>query len=574
MSIADEPVYELLQLITEKIYCGILAVDAAGKVLVLNPSAQRVLNLSPETVIGKSLAAVSRRLAELFRSTKGQGRHKLTVGKANLVVNLSPLIKAEKTIGVLAVFHESGKEECISQELFVTENLLKEINIFLESSYDGIFITDNQGKVIRVNAAWERIFAPRHLVLGRTVEELVTQGVYGKSAAGEVLKSGKTSTVIMENKGRKILATGTPVFNNRGKITSAVVNVRDITELENLRWQLEQQQKISEQYSREIQEMRRQQQKFPGIVANSKEFQKVMDMVTRVAEVDSTVLITGESGVGKEVVAGHIHKLSHRRNGPFIKINCGAIPLALLESELFGYEPGAFTGASPKGKLGLFELANKGTLLLDEIAETSLDIQVKLLRALQEKEIIRVGGQTTKKIDVRIIAATNRNLKTMLQAGKFRDDLYYRLNVINIQVPPLRERPDDILPLLVFFLEKYNQKYQKNKAFSPKVVAALTNYDWPGNIRELENLAENLVILAKGEEIMPYDLPETYCQPAAMEHQVMINGIMPLKQALATVEQQLLQNAREKYDSTRKIAEALGINQSTVVRKLRSLPHQ
>ncbi len=563
--------YNLLKQITDNIFCGVVTIDETGLILVYNLSAQRMFKMPEEEVIGKNIDDIKalEDFSQLISDHKGQGRHKLTWGNTALIVNLTPLSRDNDRGGVLAIFHESVNTECISQELIVTEKLLKEINIFIESSYDGLFVTDNKGHVIRVNAAWEKIFSvARSEVIGQNAKDLVARGVYGKSAALKVIDTRKSATVIFENKGRKILATGTPVFNTQGEITTVVVNVRDITQLEDLRCQLEQQQQLTEKYSQEIREVRRQQRAFPEIICHSKVMERVIDMVGRVAEVDSTVLITGESGVGKEMIANLLHTLSPRCSGPMIKINCSAIPHTLLESELFGYERGAFTGASTQGKIGLFELANGGTLLLDEIGETTVELQAKMLRAIQEKEIIRLGGGKARKIDARIVAATNRDLKKMIEDRTFREDLYYRLNVVRINVPALRERFEDIVPLALYFLEKYNKKYRKNKKLSSFLVNSLQDYSWPGNIRELENLIENLVIMVRDDEIAVDDLPENYKQPAISDQRIVVNGVMPIKAAIDLVEKQLIQNARERYGSTRKIANALGVNQSTVVRKM------
>jgi len=569
--------YELLRQITENIYCGVISIDDTGRIIVYNASAKRILKLKRNDVIGKNIKSIKvlEGFAKIILDNNGQGRYKFKFGDSVIIVNLTPLIKDKVKIGVLAVFHESATAECVSQELYITEKLLKEINIFLESSHDGLSVTDNQGKVIRVNAAWERIFSlSRNEVVGQLVKDLVERGVYSKSAAQEVLNTGKNTTVMFENRGRKIMATGTPVFNNQNEITTVVVNERDITELEDLKIQLEKQQQLTEHFSSEVKEMRRRHQVVPGIVWHSKKMEQIIDMVTRVAEVDSTVLITGESGVGKDMIAGLLHKSSPRQKGPMIKINCSAIPQSLLESELFGYEPGSFTGALTHGKTGLFELANGGTLLLDEVADTPLDLQVKLLRVIQEKEIIKIGGTKSKRIDVRILAATNRDLKTMIKEKTFREDLFYRLNVIMINIPPLRERVEDIAPLILFFLDKYNKKYQKNRSISSAVIDLLHENNWPGNIRELENLIENLVILAKNEQILVGDLPESYQQPIIHNQRIVVNGVMPLKKAVELVESQLIQNARERFGSTRKIAHALEINQSTVVRKMAVQKHR
>ncbi len=243
-----------------------------------------------------------------------------------------------------------------------------------------------------------------------------------------------------------------------------------------------------------------------GIVANSIKTLEIVDTIKSVANTPATVLLTGESGVGKEVFAKAIHNLSDRRDKPFVKINCAAIPEDLLESELFGYEKGAFTGANTTKK-GKFELADGGTIFLDEIGDMPLLLQSKLLRVLQEKEIERLGGSKTIKVDVRIIAATNKDLEKMVQEGTFREDLYYRLNVIQIHIPPLRERREDIPVLIYYFLDKFNKMYGKNLKISDELVELLTNYDWPGNIRQLQNTLERMVILAKKPVLTKEDLP-------------------------------------------------------------------
>lgn len=560
----------ILHCVLDSIFCGILVVDKDGKIVVFNNSARKIFNMSDKELDGKDIRQVEvlKDIFQLMVENRGQGRHKFPFKDTSLIINFNP-INSETEMGTVAIIHESTKSQCIDQELAVTENLLKEINVFLESSFDGILVTDKRGRVIRINSAWEKMFSiSRKDVLGKTTQELIKRGVYEQSAAQKAVETGKVATVMFENRGRKIIATGNPVYDGDGQLTSAVVNVRDITELENLRQQLERQQKLAERYSNEIKEMRRQQQQYSDIICQSKEMRQVMDMVSRVAEVDATVLVTGESGVGKEVVVRYIHRLSHRKDGPLVKINCGAIPPSLIESEMFGYEPGAFTGARKQGKMGLFELANGGTLFLDEIGEVNLDMQVKLLRAIQDREIIKIGSVKPIQIDTRIIAATNRDLKKMIKEGKFREDLFYRLNVINIHIQPLRCRKDDIAPLLRYFLRKYNAKYGKSKRFSNQTVNVLIDYSWPGNIRELENLVENLVVLVTGEEILPEHLPEYCFQSIHSEEQVFVKGILPLKTAKRMLEKQLLTNAQEKYQTTREIAQALEVNQSTVVRKL------
>jgi TyrR family helix-turn-helix protein len=285
--------------------------------------------------------------------------------------------------------------------------------------------------------------------------------------------------------------------------------------------------------------------------------------------VDSTVLLTGESGVGKGVIAKLLHENGSRRDFPFVKVNCGAIPENLIESELFGYESGAFTGSRKDGKKGLFETANKGTIFLDEISELPHNLQVKLLQVIQEREITRVGGVESIPINVRIISATNQDLMSLVHEGKFREDLYYRLNVVPISIPPLRERPEDIIPMIRIFLNRINIKMKEHKDIDSKTIAILMKYPWPGNVRELQNIIERLVITTKGTVIQPENLPSFIYEAANGVEALGKSTSKSLSEAMNHAEREILLKAQEQYKTTRAMAKALGISQPTVVRKLR-----
>lgn len=573
--------YEKLLFILEGVHNGILAIDDDGLIIIFNAAAERIFNIKKEDIIGKHIRKLDRTMGlyKIIESGEPQFNVKHTINGYTIITNRAPIIKDGKIIGATAVFQDISEIEKLNNELQITKSSLEEIESIIESSYDGIMIADNEGKVLMVNSAWEHICGmKREEVVGERTKDLVNQGFYNKSAVETTLRTGKTSTVMLKmtsgkNKGQKILGTGTPQFDKNGNLVKVIANIRNITELIDLKTQLEQTKELTQKYSSEIMEMRRLNQKFPDIIAVSSEMQATMEMVSRAAEVDATVLITGESGVGKELIAKYLHKLSSRNEKPFIKINCAAIPANLLESELFGYMPGAFTGANKQGKIGLFELANEGTLLLDEIGEMPFELQAKLLRALQSKEVFRIGGKESIQIDTRILAATNRNLKEMMQRGDFREDLYYRLNIINIDLFPLRKRIADIPPLIMYLLEKYNKKHKRDKSISMQTVDALIEYQWPGNVRELENLVERLVVLTDEKDIQIYHLPESYRTSNTPDFSVSVNGILPLKTAVAEVEKQLLIKAKQKYGSTRKMAKALGVDQSTIVRKYSSIKY-
>ncbi|GAA0181270.1 hypothetical protein SH2C18_38250 [Clostridium sediminicola] len=453
-------------------------------------------------------------------------------------------------------------------------NLPAEIVQFFESSYDGVFITDGEGLVLYTNYANEKISGyTKDDVIGKNIENLAKEQWFSHSVTLEVLISKKRETVLCTNykTNKQVIVTGNPIFSNNGEIKYVFNNIRDVTDLITQKKLLEEKEKFIDHQNHELEHLRSLQFKMKKkFVINSDKMKKAFQLAQHVAKFDSTVLILGESGAGKEGIAETIVKSSNRRNNPFIKINCGAIPENLLESELFGYEKGAFTGANPKGKMGKFEIAQTGTIFLDEVAELPLNLQVKLLRALQEREIVRVGGSDSIKLDVRIIAATNKSITDMIDSNTFREDLYYRLNVVSITVPPLRERVEDIEPLVNHFLQRFNNKYDLTKSISNEVIEILRKYDWPGNVRELENITESLIILSQNQIITKEDLPAKLTNNTKKTNSIVeIKEIIPLKEAESSLEKKLIKKAMAKYGSTRKAAEALQVDQSTIVRKIK-----
>lgn len=447
---------------------------------------------------------------------------------------------------------------------------LIELDAVIEYSYDGIYITDGDANTLKVNNSYERITGLKKAdVLGKNMIELEKRGYISQSATLLVLKSGKTTTIEQEfNTGIRVMVTSNPIFDEAGKIAMVVTNVRDVTQLYNLKKQLQENLELTQKYASEIQAMRNQLLNTSNMIANDYKTIEVIELSNRVAKVDTTVLILGETGVGKEEFAKYIYKHSKRSKKQFIRINCGAIPTNLIESELFGYERGAFTGASKEGKIGMFELASGGTIFLDEIGELPLNVQVKLLRVLQEQEIKRIGGTKAKKIDVRVLAATNRDLEQMVKDKLFREDLYYRLNVIPINIPPLRERKQDIVPLINLFLAELNEKYNFKKVFAADALNAMYEYNWPGNVRELKNIVERVVIMSDGDVIKISDIPRGIVDASGM--MVTLNVLdeeITLSKALNELEEKLIKKAYDKYGNVRAAAKSLGIDASTFVRK-------
>lgn len=442
------------------------------------------------------------------------------------------------------------------------------LNAIVENSYDGIFITDGNAVAMRVNRAYEAISGLRaEEVVGRSMQEIAKAGLINRS--GTLLALGSRKPVTLEQTfktGRRALISSTPVFDDNGTIVMVVTNVRDMTELYDLKEKYREVSELSARYYSEIEFTRQQVLASADLVVSDRRMLETLSMVDRVAALDTTVLLLGETGVGKEKIAKYIYKNCARRDARFITVNCGAIPSNLIESELFGYEKGAFTGASAAGKMGLFEVADKGILFLDEIGELPLDMQVKLLRVLQERQITPLGGTKTVPLNVRVLAATNRNLEEMVRNKAFREDLYYRLNVVPITIPPLRERRDDIISFVRYFLEELNKKYDLHKEFSPGALQAMVEYDWPGNVRELRNVVERVVIMCRSDLIQPRDLPfRGDWIPSVMATEP--DGPMDMKLLTEEFELQFMTRAYQKYGNVRAAAASLGMDPSTFVRK-------
>nr|WP_312579164.1 sigma 54-interacting transcriptional regulator [Sedimentibacter sp.] len=446
--------------------------------------------------------------------------------------------------------------------------LMENFERVIDSSFDGMFITDGVGNVLYLNSAYEKIASlKREDLLGKNMVDIEKAGIISKSATLIVLKKRKTTSINQEFKtGRTALVTSTPIFNEKNEIIFVVTNVRDISELEQLKKKVQTNKNLVKKYVYQIEELKNQLIKDDEIIAEDYKMLNILQNVKRVAKVDTTVLLLGETGVGKEEIAKIIYKNSLRVTGPFIKVNCGAIPENLLESEFFGYEKGAFTGANNVGKIGLFELADNGTIFLDEVAELPLNMQVKLLRVLQEETITRIGGHKEIKINVRIISATNNDLEEMVKNGLFREDLFYRLNVIPITIPPLRERRGDIAPLIKHFVDYYNQKYHTNKKIDSKVISILYEYPWPGNIRQIKNNIERMILLSEDNMITVKDIPTDIVKEQNSE---LINEIenKTLKEAVGILEYKMITNAYEKYKNVRDASKTLGIDAATFVRK-------
>lgn len=493
------------------------------------------------------------------------------IDKNKILVRGTSILSTGNFLGVLIVFQIPDLNAFEEYQ-----NMAVDLKVIFESSYDVIFVADGHGTALRVSSACEKFWGiKKEDFIGSNVFKLEEEGVFSPSVTRMVLEQKKKiSTIQKTNTERTLLVVGTPIFDEGGNVKRIVNASRDITEIDQLQKELNEMKEISARYQGEIKRLKGDKVNIPNInlVYKSQIMQNVIDQIKRVANYDSNVLILGESGVGKEIIATLIHEYSNRINQPFVKINCGAIPESLLESELFGYEKGTFTGANKEGKDGLFLAANNGTILLDEITEMSMSLQVKLLRVLQEREIRRVGSVKPIKINVRVISSTNKNIKSLIQQEKFRGDLYYRLNVFPIEIPPLRERKEDIPILTKYFIDSFNKKYKTNKKMNLEAIQDLLKYPWEGNVRELQHYIERILIMSNNDTIGENEVKSTLLindtSGESSPYHFEIFDDINLYDTLNSIEREILSYALSKYKSTVEMAKVLNVSQSTISKKL------
>lgn len=443
-----------------------------------------------------------------------------------------------------------------NEKIEMSSKVLKKI---LDHSPNEIYVLDKNAHVVYVNRACEQHYGIKlDEVVGKHNDEMVSKDYWRPLILPRIFKEKKAVTVKqITYSGKELVTTAIPLLNDEQEIeliitTGQEPNYKDIY--------LPDEQEPDDTSNNESYK--------ENVITNNKEMNEVIKLCDKVSKVDTTILIQGESGTGKGVLAKYIHKKSHRSHAPFLSINCATIPEELLESELFGYAEGAFTGATKSGKQGLLELADGGTVFLDEIGEITPKVQAKLLQVIQDLEFLPVGGKEIKKVDIRIMSATNRNLYEMVQNKQFREDLYYRLHVVNLQIPPLRERQEDIVPLTYHFLSVYNKKYQLNRIISQEVLNVFYNYSWPGNIRQLENMVESLVVTSDGI-IQTSNLPAILLKNTKQSGVTQSSSTLSLELALEELERTMIIDSYKRYRSTRKVANHLSISQSKAARLVR-----
>ena len=548
---------------------GVLSVDNSGIVLLSDRPVRQNLDIHPGNSLIDHFPELWENVLETLRDRQPRAEMSVSKDGQEFLVTASPILSGSAVVGAICVFSENTELAVIARKMRDFKELSKELSVIIDCCYEGLWVFDGQANILRINAAAERINnICAEDFLGRNMYELVKTELVERSAALEVLESKQSvSFLCSTSAGRKLIKSGTPIFSDEGILQKIIVSERDITEIDEMQRKLEEQSAINYQFQHQILEMQQTELASTKIIANSPAMIRALNQAIKVSQAESSILILGESGVGKGLFADLIHMRSRRAERPLIKINCGAIPETLIESELFGHEKGAFTGALT-AKPGHIELADGGILFLDEIAELPLPSQVKLLRFLEDGKVTRLGATKARQVDVRIIAATHGDLETMVERKEFRLDLYYRLNVIPLRIPPLRERKDCILPLVKHYLELFNQRNGVDKRISSAAMDVLIAYDWPGNVRQLMNICERILVMADGNVIGVQDLPHKLTGNAASKELLPIERLT-LQQALESFERSLLVEAMAEHANQYRVADALGVNQSTIARKLK-----
>ena len=545
-----------IQIILDSIHDGIIAVDANGRVNLFNRAAERITGIPASSVVGRTAldAIPNTRLHVVLAEGRDEINREQKIGETTIITNRVPVRNEQgRIVGAVAVFRDITELRSLADKvagLWTARSLLEAV---IESTADAISVADESGNTIIVNPAYTRITGlPPSAVLHKPVTVDIAEG---ESMHLQVLRTGKAVKNIRMKVGparKEVIVNVAPIVIE-GAVRGSVGVIHDISEIIGLTEELASVRKLIRHLHADY--------TWDDIVGSSPLLRAAKELARRAAGTPATVLLLGESGTGKELFAHAIHNASRRSAGRFVRVNCAALPEALLESELFGYEEGAFTGAMRGGKRGLFEEAVRGTIFLDEIGDVSPTIQTKLLRVLQEKEIRKVGGTSSVPVDVRVIAATNANLERKIREGSFREDLYYRLNVLPIQIPPLRSIREDLPAIAGHLLGKLNQEYGREvESLSSGAMEALREHHWPGNVRELASVIGRAMIAMKPAErvIETEHLPLFECEKIG---QIIVGsasgGVRPLAEVAAEAEKAVIMRALAETGGNREKASRL-----------------
>jgi transcriptional regulator with PAS, ATPase and Fis domain len=547
-----------------------LIIDKHGIISFCNEAAANMLQQPEGKMAGMPIHFVlpGLELSDVAKDGRTRTGRELHIFGKTYLVNQSPIYDEQQLVGAIGVFQDITLLKQTLLKLEIRGKTLGRYENALNLLSECIIAVDDQGIVTLLSDSYAQFLGIKDpsAAIGKHCTEVVEN-----TRMHLVVQTGQAEIGHIQRVGnQKLVAARIPVFEN-GKIVGAVGKVmfQDVQELKLLANQIQMMESKLDYYQKELKRIQGAKYSFQSIVGNGEKIREVKNLAVKVAKSRSTILITGESGTGKELFAHAIHHASTRAHAPFIRLNCASIPKELFEAELFGYEEGAFTGAKKGGKPGKIELAKNGTLFLDEIGDMPFDMQAKLLRVLQEKEIERVGGTKISQIDVRFIAATHRNLREMVSQGKFREDLFYRLNVFAIEIPPLRDRREDIIPIATFLIHKLNHELGTNiTALDEKVNGLFENYDWPGNIRELENVLERSMNILEGDTIRIQHLPIYFKKWITKKDEDRENGFL-LQDEVEQAERRVIMRVLEKTAGNKlEAAQLLGIHRASLYRKI------
>ncbi|TGE38257.1 PAS domain-containing protein [Desulfosporosinus fructosivorans] len=555
-----------LDQVFQAINAGIIVIDNHNVVYYCNPVAAKIIGLDVKDIIGKNVIdVIPNSKLNLVIQDGTANSDQLFIGERMVITGRSPINQDGETVGAVAIFQDGSQLHSLLSRLDNTQNSLTSLESIFEQAYDGVMVVDSKGIITRITKSYCRFLnIEQEDAIGRHCTEVLPN-----SRMHIVAQTGEAEVgEVMDINGKEAMVMRFPL-REEGKIIGAVGKVmfRDVRELRTLAEKLDLLENKLKFYEKELKHYQKYRYTLSSIVGQSPSILRTKILAEKAAQGKATVLLRGESGTGKELFAHAIHAASTRHDQPFVRVNCGAIPAELLEAELFGYEEGAFTGAKKGGKPGKFELANRGTIFLDEIGDLPISMQAKVLRILQEKEVERVGSNRLQQLDIRVIAATHRDLEKMIGEGEFRRDLYYRLNVFTVTIPPLRERAGDVLLLSEYLLAKFQHELGLSlRKLDRWVVELFQLYAWPGNVRELQNAIERAINVAEGGMIQLKDLP-LYLQD--LEGRRGNTSLQPLALELAEAERKAILKALKKTGGNKtNAAEILGIHRTNLYRKM------
>ncbi|KFZ39617.1 MULTISPECIES: sigma-54-dependent Fis family transcriptional regulator [Thermoactinomyces] len=562
-----------LETILDSTHDGMIAVNKEARITLFNRAAERMIGTSAGKVLGKKIEDVipKSRLEWVLHNGKAELNQKFKLPSGMEILTNRVPVKGQdgKVIGAVSVFRDISELKNMSQQIIDLESMKSLLQAIIDSSEDAISVVDTNGMGILINPAYTRLTGLKpEDIIGKPADTDISEG---ESMHMKVLRTKKPVRGVQLKVGphrKEVLVNVAPIMME-GELKGSVGIIHDVSEIKRLNRDLERARRIIRNLEAKY--------TFDDIIGSSETMRYSIEQAKQAAETRATVLLRGESGTGKELFAHAIHNASDRKYNQFVRVNCAALSESLLESELFGYEEGAFTGARRGGKKGLFEEANGGTIFLDEIGELKPSTQAKLLRVLQEKEVLRVGGTKSIPIDVRVIAATNVYLEKAIQEKRFREDLYYRLNVLPIHIPPLRMRKEDLVDLARHLIKKFNQEYGRNvEEIDLEAIQTLHQYSWPGNVRELENvLGRAMINMEFNERVMrkkhlpPLDLSRAKEGQDLEGRLESGTDIQPLKDVIQQFEKNYLKKVYEKTNKNKtETAKALGISVRSLYYKL------